>query len=142
MISTPYNSNPTSRGNLRDGNPKNLLGPSRPLTSFLSMPGSWYRAFTHTTTLILVQSFHPHHYPNPGAEFSPTPHLFHIPVHMTHTRSLTLHSPLAQPPSLARLQVRSRLSAAGFLARSVVMTSGGGIHFPYKTSPVPNYPCT
>ena len=38
VISTPYNSNPTSRGDLRDGNPKNLLGPSRPPTSFLSMP--------------------------------------------------------------------------------------------------------
>ena len=126
VISTPYNSNPTSRGNLRDGNPKNLLGPSRPPTSFLSTPGSWCRVFTHTTTLILVQSFRPHHYPNPGAEFSLTPHLLHIPAHMTHTRSLSLHSPLAQPPSLARLRVRSTLSATGFLDRSVAVT-------PYST---------
>ena len=73
VISTPYNSDPTSRSKLRDGNPKNLLGPSRPPASFLSTPGSWCRVFTHTTTLILVQSFHPHHYPDPGAEFSPTP---------------------------------------------------------------------
>ena len=38
VVNTPYNSTPASRGNLRDGNPKNLLGSSRPPTSFLSTP--------------------------------------------------------------------------------------------------------